>query len=65
MSATVVLLRFAFGALAALVLVAVLAFAGVASLWLSVGLPVAIGTLSVAFGDRFLTSFLRLFRWLS
>ena len=52
MTATVLLLRFAFGAIAAVVLVAFLA------------LPLFVGALAAAYGDRFFTGFLRLFKWL-
>ena len=64
MTATVLLLRFAFVALAALVLVAFLAFAGVVSVWLTVSLPLCVGLLAAAYGDRFLTGFPRVFKWL-
>jgi len=64
MDATVALMRFLFGAIGALVLVAFLAIWGLVPLWLGISLPVAVGVLAMFFGDRFLVGFMRVFRWL-
>lgn len=64
MDATVAMMRFLFGAIAALVLVAFLAIWGLVPLWLGISLPVAVGALTMFFGDRFLVGFMRVFRWL-
>ena len=64
MNLTVAALRFLFGAVAGLVLVAAFAVFGLLPLWLAVAGPVATGVLAIAFGDRFLLAFMRIFRWL-
>jgi fatty acid desaturase len=64
MDATVASMRFLFGAIAGLVLVAFLAIWGFVPLWLGISLPVAVGVLATFFGDRFIVGFMRIFRWL-
>ena len=63
MDATIALIRFLFGAVAGLVLVACLAIWNLMPFWLGIALPIAVGVAALLVGDRFLVGFLRVFRW--
>jgi len=66
MDQTAAVLRFLMGAIAAAVLDGFLLFAlpGLIPAWAFVALPLTVGFLAIAFGDQFLVTFLRIFRWL-
>ena len=63
MNAMVAAIRFVFGVLAGFVMVALCLFVWLVPTWLALGFPACIGLLCVAFGDRFLIGFLRVFKW--
>ena len=65
MNLIVTVIRFAVGALVALVLVASIALCGFTAPWFTLALPVTLGTLAAIFGDQLIVGLLRVFRLLA